>query len=311
MSQDPEKKVKAENSGSSPVGRGGAGTYIEGELGAYYLLQMLAGSEARGLPNARIERVQLQGENEGYALDDLIVHGVSDKGTAILEIQSKRTITFSPKDPIFKSVCEQIVRSNPAQKPTDRHLLAVATQRTSYAISGPYQDVLEWARRAESGSQFFARLALKGVASEEMRSFAKAFRTNLVAHGVADEDEAVWAIIRRFMILEFDFESGCTAGEGPCADTGPPGPRARGCDTCRGALEQSHRARHRDGQGRRLDHAPIAHRKADGAWLPPRRRSEFRARPRQIGGDVAPRAHGDRDHSRRRQSPPPRRACRS
>jgi len=207
MSQAPKKKVKAELSGSSPVGRGGAGTYIEGQLGAYYLLQMLAGSDARGLPNARIERVQLQGENEGYALDDLIVHGVSDKGTALLEIQSKRTIRFSPKDPIFEGVCEQIVRSNPAQKPTDRHLLAVATQRTSYSISGPYQDVLEWAHRAESGVQFFARLALPGVASEEMRSFAKSFRSNLVAHGVADEDEAVWAIIRRFMILEFDFES--------------------------------------------------------------------------------------------------------
>ncbi|WP_290770992.1 hypothetical protein [Hoeflea sp.] len=207
MNENPEKNSRPVKSGSSPVGRGGAGTYIEGQLGAYYLLQMLAGSDARGLPNARIERVQLQGENEGYALDDLIVHGVSDKGTALLEIQSKRTIRFSPKDPIFEGVCEQIVRSNPAQKPTDRHLLAVATQRTSYSISGPYQDVLEWAHRAESGVQFFARLALPGVASEEMRSFAKSFRSNLVAHGVADEDEAIWAIIRRFMILEFDFES--------------------------------------------------------------------------------------------------------
>ncbi|MEO1610356.1 MAG: AAA family ATPase [Pseudomonadota bacterium] len=40
-----------------------------------------------------------------------------------------------------------------------------------------------------------------------MRSFANAFRSNLVTHGVADEDEAIWAIIRRFIILEFDFES--------------------------------------------------------------------------------------------------------
>ena len=207
MSPSPEESTSSEQKGSSPVGRGGAGTYIEGQLGAYYLLQMLAGSDARGLPNARIERVQLQGENEGYALDDLIVHGVSEQGTALLEIQSKRTIRFSPKDSIFQAVCEQIVRSNPVQKPTDRHLLAVATQRTSYAISGPYQDVLEWAHRAESGVQFFARVALPGVASEEMRSFAKSIRSNLVVHGVADEDEVVWAIIRRFMILEFDFES--------------------------------------------------------------------------------------------------------
>lgn len=201
-------KTNENERGSSPVGRGGAGTYIEGELGAFYLLQMLAGSEARGLPNAQIERVMFQGVDEGYALDDLIVHGASDKGSSLLEIQSKRTITFSPKDSIFQSVCEQIVRSAPAIKPTDRHLFAVATQRTSFAISGPYQDVLEWARTARTGAEFFQRLMLKGVASDAMRGFAKTFRANLVAHGVEDVDEAVWSIIRRFLILEFDFESG-------------------------------------------------------------------------------------------------------
>ena len=208
MDHAPEDQAKVEENGSSPVGRGGAGTYIEGELGAFYLLQMLAGSEARGLPDARIERVQFQGVDEGYALDDLIIHGVSDKGGSLLEIQSKRTITFSPKDSLFLGVCDQIVRSEPASKPTDRHLLAVATQRTSFAISGPYQDVLERARTAESGAQFFASLSRKGVSSDAMRSFAQTFRTHLVAFGVADDDESIWAIVRRFLILEFDFESG-------------------------------------------------------------------------------------------------------
>lgn len=201
-------KTNEDERGSSPVGRGGAGTYIEGELGAFYLLQMLAGSEARGLPNAQIESVLLQGVDEGYALDDLIVHGASDNGNSLLEIQSKRTITFSPKNSIFQSVCEQIVRSAPEIKPTDRHLFAVATQRTSFAISGPYQDVLEWARTTKTGTEFFQRLTLKGVASDAMRGFAQTFRSNLVAHGVADDNEAIWGIIRRFLILEFDFESG-------------------------------------------------------------------------------------------------------
>ncbi|MER8569273.1 hypothetical protein NKH85_26455 [Mesorhizobium sp. M0924] len=151
MDQVPAEPAKEEESGSSPVGRGGAGTYIEGELGAYYLLQMLAGSEARGLPDARIERVQFQGVDEGYALDDLIVHGASGKGDSLLEIQSKRTISFAPKDSVFQSVCGQIARSAPESQPADRHLFAVATQRTSFAISGPYQDVLEWRARQRRG----------------------------------------------------------------------------------------------------------------------------------------------------------------
>ncbi|MDR6670212.1 hypothetical protein [Rhizobium sp. 1399] len=196
-----------EEDGSSPVGRGGAGTYIEGELGAFYLLQMLAGSEARGLPNARIQEVQFQGGDEGYALDDLIVHGSSHKGSSLLEIQSKRTIKFSPKDAIFQSVCEQIVRSAPGDKPSDRHLFAVAAERTSFAISGPYQDVLAWAQVAKTGAQFFERLRLKGVASDAMRDFAQTFRANLIDQGITDDDETIWGIVRRFLILEFDFES--------------------------------------------------------------------------------------------------------
>ena len=202
-----DEVAKGEDGGSSPVGRGGAGTYIEGELGAFYLLQMLASSQARGLPDARIEQVQFQGVDEGYALDDLIVHGASKKGSSVLEVQSKRTITFSPKDGIFKSVFEQIAKSDPSIKPTDRHLFAVAAQRTSFAISGPYQDVLEWARVAKSGRQFFERLALKGAASDAMRTFADTFRGNLVSHGITDDDEVIWNIVRRFLILEFDFES--------------------------------------------------------------------------------------------------------
>lgn len=85
--------------------------------------------------------------------------------------------------------------------------MSVATQRTSHSISGPYHDVLEWARNAENGAYFFARLATKGVAGATMRAFSDTFRRNLVAAGIPDEDEAIWWILRRFQILEFDFES--------------------------------------------------------------------------------------------------------
>lgn len=63
-------KTRKSDGFSSPVGRGGAGAYNEGELGAFYLLQMLVGGEARGLPGAVIERIQFQGVDQGDALDD-------------------------------------------------------------------------------------------------------------------------------------------------------------------------------------------------------------------------------------------------
>ncbi len=192
---------------SSPAARGGAGSYIEGELGAFYLLALLADIEPRGLPGARIQRVRYQGVDQGFSLDDLVIHGTSHAGETLLEIQSKRTISFAPKDTVFEEVCRQVARNNAQDIPEDRHRLAVATQRTSRAISGPYQDVLEWARKAATGAEFFSRLAAKGVSGLDMRKFCNTFRTNLVAAGVADDDSAIWRFIRRFLILEFDFES--------------------------------------------------------------------------------------------------------
>ncbi|MGV8931960.1 MAG: hypothetical protein ACOH1R_07620 [Luteimonas sp.] len=203
----PHEEATATSQKSSPAARGGAGAYIEGELGAFYLAALLAGNEPLGLPGAIIQRVRYQGVDQGFALDDLVIYGSSRSGEMLLEIQSKRTISFAPKDVVFKEVCGQVARSSGQGIPDDRHRLAVATQRTSRFISGPYQDVLEWARKAATGTEFFNRMAAKGVSGSAMRTFADTFRANLVAAGVADDEEAIWRFFRRFLILEFDFES--------------------------------------------------------------------------------------------------------
>lgn len=201
------QSIEDDKRGSSPASRGGAGVYIEGELGAFYFLAMLAGTEARGMPGARISLVRFQGVDQGYALDDLVLEGVGAAGAALLEIQSKREITFAPRDSTFQEVAGQIARSTRDDVPEDSHQLAVATQRTSKAISGPYQDVLLWARTALSSREFFEKIATKGVASDPMRNFVATFRSNLVAAGIADNDDVIWRVLRRFLILEFDFES--------------------------------------------------------------------------------------------------------
>lgn len=198
-----------EKNPGAPASRGGAGTYIEGELGAYYMLAMLAGNEARGAPGSTINRIQFQAADSGYALDDLVLHCSSSNGPVVLEIQSKRTITFARKDAVFLAVCQQIAETaGTPDVAEDRHLLAVATQRTSAKISGPYQDVLEWARAVATSADFFGRLSATGIASEAMREFVTTFRANVVANGVANDIETVWKLLRRFRILEFDFESG-------------------------------------------------------------------------------------------------------
>src|SRR6266851_898325 len=94
---------------TSPASSGGSGTLFEAQVGASYLLSMLLEVDARGLPNCRIESIQLQRGEEGYPLDDVIVEGQDRSGnSAVLEIQVKRTITFAPSDKIFQDVVAQI-----------------------------------------------------------------------------------------------------------------------------------------------------------------------------------------------------------
>lgn len=193
--------------GNSPASTGPAGAQFEAQVGAHYLLTLLTNAEPRGLPGTSIERIALQRAGEGRALDDVIVHArnLSDN-PAVLEIQVKREITFSPSDPVFEDVVHQIARaSQRSDFWTSNYQLGIATAKISRRIAGSYQDVLKWARELESAQVFFERLNRPRAANDEMRSFVRTFRAQLSAAGAVSHDETVWGLLRRLQILVFDF----------------------------------------------------------------------------------------------------------
>lgn len=200
---------------TSPAASGPAGSQFEGQVGAQYLLTMLVGGEPRGLPGTTIDRVEFQRASEGRPLDDVIVHAHDTLGAmATLEIQVKRSVTFAPADPVFRDVVEQIVK---AARRTDfwssRYELAIAAAKTSWKIAGAYQEVLTWAKKLDSAKVFFERLARKGSASDDMRTFVATFRANLNQFGSASDDETVWRLLGRLQILTFDFTAEGSASE--------------------------------------------------------------------------------------------------
>jgi hypothetical protein len=200
---------------SSPASSGPAGSHFEGQVGAYYLLSMLTGSEPRGLPGTGIDRIELQRAAEGRPLDDVIIHAHDTHGDpAVLEIQVKRSITFAHGDPVFLGVVAQIVNaSRRSDFWTSRYELAIATARTSRKIDGTYQDVLTWARQLGDAATFMARIARPGSANDDMRSFVRTFRSHLRDAGVPDDDETVWRLLRKLQILVFDFTARGSASE--------------------------------------------------------------------------------------------------
>ena len=145
----------------------------------------------------------------------IIVHAHDASGaTAVLEIQVKREIAFSPADDVFRDVVAQIAAT--ARRPdfwTSRYELAVATAKTSAKISGPYQDVLTWARQLGSETTFIERINRAGSANGNMRTFVRTFRTRLQEAGAPHDYQTVWGLLRRFQILVYDFTAPGSADE--------------------------------------------------------------------------------------------------
>jgi hypothetical protein len=194
---------------AAPAATGNAGPQFEAKVGAFYLLSLLSSGEPRGLPGATIRTVAFQQRGSGRPLDDVVVEATNADGSdAVLEIQAKRTLTFTASDKEFKDVVAQIWKA--AQKPefeTSRYELAAAIARSTTRIEQSCQETLHWARQLPNGAAFAAHIARKNFASGGMRDFVDVFRANLAAIDAPTDDETVWRILRHFQILVFDFES--------------------------------------------------------------------------------------------------------
>lgn len=203
-------------SGSSPASTGPAGARFEGQVGAHYLLTMLAHAEPRGLPGSTTDRVEFQRGEDGFPLDDVVIHAHENASgsAATLQIQVKRSIQFSSSDAVFKKVVGQIAKV--IAEPdfwTRRNELAIATAGSSRKIDGAYQDVLRWARQLGSAKAFFERLNRSGTASNDMRTFVGTLRAHLRDAGAAHDDETVWKVLGRLQILIFDYTAVGSAAE--------------------------------------------------------------------------------------------------
>lgn len=177
---------------------------------------MLSHAEPRGLPGTSIDLIAFQRGDDGFPLDDVIIHAHENTSgkAASLQIQVKRTISFSPGDAVFKKVVGQIAKA--IAEPdfwNGRNELAIATAATSRKIDGAYQDVLRWARQLGSSKTFFERLNRPGTGNDDMRTFVETLREHLREVGAVHDDDAAWKVLARLQILIFDYTAVGSAAE--------------------------------------------------------------------------------------------------
>lgn len=204
MAQDAMTDIEA----ASPNAAGPAGARLEAGVAAHYLLALLRGEEARGLPGVRLTRVKLQRAAADHPLDDVIVEGQDAGGATVhLDIQVKRQVQFSRGDAVFRKIMGQVANTLQLGEAAQINRgLAIATSQSSRKIDGPYQDVLTWARAIGEPSVFFDRIRQRGSASEDHRRFVDTVTAHLKSDGVNHDNRAVWSLLCRMQILVFDLE---------------------------------------------------------------------------------------------------------
>lgn len=153
---------------SSPASTGGAGTFFEQHVGAYWLAQLLV----RGIPpilhDCIVVEVKLQTSHIGWKTDDFLIIGESGSGgQRKLAGQVKRTFTVSATDEDCRKTVQafwQDFRNADLFSPaSDR--LALVTLRGTNTLLEHFSGLLDCSRAARDTTEFEHRLATSGFLS--------------------------------------------------------------------------------------------------------------------------------------------------
>ena len=189
-------------SGDSPRMTGPAGPQFEVSVGVHYALSILAETECFGLPGAVATEIAFQRRDQGHPLDDIILTAVrSDGGSQTLEIQAKRSLSFTVSNATFRGIIADMVAAQDID-PTRRYVVAI--ERTSQTIEIGVHEALELAKHVSDEDSFRTLLATPGRSNQAMRDFVAAFEHHLTDAG-SDPARLTFDMLRRFSVLYFDY----------------------------------------------------------------------------------------------------------
>ncbi len=196
---------------SSPASTGGAGTFFEQHVVAYWLAHLLV----RGIPpilrDCMVVEVKLQTSHIFWKTDDFLIIGESGSGEQRkLAGQVKRTFTVSATDKDCRKTVQSFwqdfhnaVLFSPA---TDR--LALITLRGTNTLLEYFSGLLDCSRAARDSTDFKHRLGGAGFLSSKAVSYCDEIR--LIVSEVEGRDVTVaeiWPFLRVLHVLSLDLNS--------------------------------------------------------------------------------------------------------
>lgn len=202
---------------SSSLSTGGAGTYFERDVDAYWLAQLLLKWIPPILIDTTVVEVSFQTEHLGWKTDDVLITceragGIRSK----LAGQVKRTFTVSAADKECQNAILDFWQDfkNSRQFSADHDRFVLIVQRGSNALLGDFGRLLDCARASRDGDDFAHRLATPGFISKKAAHYAKAIATIVAMHEGRTVDPAeLWPFFKVFHLLSLDLDTATRQAE--------------------------------------------------------------------------------------------------
>ena len=196
---------------SSPAATGGAGTFFEQHVDAYWLALLLVGGKPPILRDCTLHEVSLQTEHLGWHTDDFLVDGQNGSGQCRkLAGQVKRTFTVSANDEECKKTIRDFWKDfkNPQQfsESTDRFVLV--TLRGTNALLEHFSGLLDCARASRDEANFERRLSTDGFISAKAVQYCGEIRKIIgESEGRDITSSEIWPLLRVLHVLTLDLNS--------------------------------------------------------------------------------------------------------
>lgn len=204
-------RVVSTSSVSSSLSTGGAGTFFERDVAAYWFAQLLLRTIPPILIDTQVIEVSFQTEHLGWKTDDLLV--TCEGAGAVrrkLAGQAKRTFSISAGN---EECCKTILDfwqdfKNAAQFSAERDRLVLIVQRGTDTLLGHFGRLLDCARAARDGDDFARRLASPGFVSKKAVQYADEICQIVGSRegrtvGVAD----IWPFLKLLYLLSLDLDT--------------------------------------------------------------------------------------------------------
>jgi hypothetical protein len=200
---------------ASPASTGGAGTFFEQHVGAYWLAQLLVQAVPPIIVDCTVSKVSLQTEHLGWHTDDFLIIGRDRLANERkLAGQVKMTFTVSAANEECKKTIEDFWRDFKAASlfspATDRFVLV--TLRGTNALLQHFNSLLEAARAARDGAEFEHRLS-RLLAKKAVSHCSDLCTIIAEVEGRSVTPPEIWAFLRVLYVLSLDLHTGTSQTE--------------------------------------------------------------------------------------------------